>query len=47
MTHNANREAGMRNSTRKTILLGVIVSLIVIALRMFGLLGGPPVAYSI
>jgi len=33
-----SREAGMRNSTRKKALLGVIVLLIVIALRMLGLL---------
>ena len=32
------REAGMRNSTRKKILLAVIVLVALVALRMFGLL---------
>ena len=35
----------MRNTTRKTALLGVIVLLVVIGLWMFGLLQGPAVAY--
>ena len=34
----ASREAGLRNSTRKKVLLGLILLLIMLALRMFGLL---------
>jgi hypothetical protein len=35
----------MQNSTRKTILLAVIVVVVLVALGMFGLLPGPAVAY--
>ena len=35
----------MRNSTRKQIVLAVIVLVVVAALEMFGLLRGPAVAY--
>ena len=35
----------MRNSTRKTILLAVIVFVVLVALRVFGVLRGPAVVY--
>jgi len=42
----ASRETDMRNSTRKKILLAVIVVAALIALRLFGLLRDvTPVAY--
>ena len=41
------QEASMQNSTRKTIVLVVIVLVTLVALRMFGVLQvGAPVAYA-
>jgi hypothetical protein len=37
----------MRHSTRKTVILAVVVLLILIGLWAFGLLRGPAVVYSV